>query len=164
MAAGAAAVSAAAGGALPGGVSNNASLRLPQMPNTNPLLTAAAKAAAASGGINLPLPWPQNMRPKEAMPISPPLTPLPATMRFPTMPMLGPMTPYHQLILAAQYQQQQQQQILQHPRPQIASQDFFETMQRFIQLRNAGTLSNDNAPTAPPTGNLKGPSTPTSEA
>jgi len=72
------------------------------------------------------------------------------------MPMLGPMTPYHQLILAAQYQQQQQQ-ILQHPRPQIASQDFFETMQRFIQLRNAGTLSND-AP-AP----LK-PSTPTSEA
>merc|ERR1712008_477462 len=44
-------------------------------------LTAAAKAAAASGGINLPLPWPQNMRPKEAMPISPPLTPLPATMR-----------------------------------------------------------------------------------
>jgi hypothetical protein len=80
------------------------------------------------------------------------------------MPMLGPMTPYHQLILAAQYQQQQQQ-ILQHPRPQIASQDFFETMQRFIQLRNAGTLSNDNAPTAPTgSGNLKGPSTPTSEA
>ena len=79
------------------------------------------------------------------------------------MPMLGPMTPYHQLILAAQYQQQQQQ-ILQHPRPQIASQDFFETMQRFIQLRNAGTLSNDNAPTAPTGGNLKGPSTPTSEA
>ena len=80
------------------------------------------------------------------------------------MPMLGPMTPYHQLILAAQYQQQQQQ-ILQHPRPQIASQDFFETMQRFIQLRNAGTLSNDNnAPTAPTVGNLKGPSTPTSEA
>ena len=78
------------------------------------------------------------------------------------MPMLGPMTPYHQLILAAQYQQQQQQQILQHPRPQIASQDFFETMQRFIQLRNAGTLSNDNAP-APTGGNLK-PSTPTSEA
>lgn len=78
------------------------------------------------------------------------------------MPMLGPMTPYHQLILAAQYQQQQQQ-ILQHPRPQIASQDFFETMQRFIQLRNAGTLSNDNAP-APTGGNLKGPSTPTSEA
>ena len=82
MAAGAAAASAAAGGALPGGASNNASLRLPQMPNTNPLLTAAAKAAAASGGINLPLPWPQNMRPKEAMPISPPLTPLPATMRY----------------------------------------------------------------------------------
>ena len=80
MAAGAAA--ALAGGALPGGASNNASLRLPQMPNTNPLLTAAAKAAAASGGINLPLPWPQNMRPKEAMPISPPLTPLPATMRY----------------------------------------------------------------------------------
>ena len=80
MAAGAAAASAA--GTLPGGASNNASLRLPQMPNTNPLLTAAAKAAAASGGINLPLPWPQNMRPKEAMPISPPLTPLPATMRY----------------------------------------------------------------------------------
>ena len=78
MAAGA----ASAAGTLPGGASNNASLRLPQMPNTNPLLTAAAKAAAASGGINLPLPWPQNMRPKEAMPISPPLTPLPATMRY----------------------------------------------------------------------------------
>ena len=78
MAAGA----AAAAGTLPGGASNNGSLRLPQMPNTNPLLTAAAKAAAASGGINLPLPWPQNMRPKEAMPISPPLTPLPATMRY----------------------------------------------------------------------------------
>ena len=81
-AANAAAMAAGAGGALPGGASNNASLRLPQMPNTNPLLTAAAKAAAASGGINLPLPWPQNMRPKEAMPISPPLTPLPATMRY----------------------------------------------------------------------------------
>ena len=78
----AAAMAAGVGGALPGGASNNASLRLPQMPNTNPLLTAAAKAAAASGGINLPLPWPQNMRPKEAMPISPPLTPLPATMRY----------------------------------------------------------------------------------
>ena len=81
-AANAAAMASAAGGTLPGGASNNASLRLPQMPNTNPLLTAAAKAAAASGGINLPLPWPQNMRPKEAMPISPPLTPLPATMRY----------------------------------------------------------------------------------
>ena len=81
-AANAAAMAAGAGGTLPGGASNNASLRLPQMPNTNPLLTAAAKAAAASGGINLPLPWPQNMRPKEAMPISPPLTPLPATMRY----------------------------------------------------------------------------------
>ena len=72
------------------------------------------------------------------------------------MPMLGPMTPYHQLILAAQYQQQQQQ-ILQHPRPPMASQDIFEAMQRFIQLRNAGALSNDAA------GNLQ-PPTPTTEA
>ena len=75
------------------------------------------------------------------------------------MPMLGPMTPYHQLILAAQYQQQQQQQqILQPPRPQMASQEFFEAMQRFIQLRNAGALSNDI------TANLPQPPTPTSEA
>ena len=71
--------------------------------------------------------------------------------------MLGPMTPYHQLILAAQYQQQQQQ-ILQHPRPPMASQDIFEAMQRFIQLRNAGALSNDAA------GNLQPPTTPTTEA
>jgi hypothetical protein len=79
MAAGAAAAGVCTSASAMPSNHNNASLRQPQMPNSNPLLTVAAEAAKAAGGLNLP--WPQNMRPKEAMPISPPLTPLPATMR-----------------------------------------------------------------------------------
>lgn len=63
---------------------------------------------------------------KKDLPLSPPLTPLPANLRFPH---LGPMmNPYHHLLLAAQYQQQLM------PRP--PQELMVEQLQRLFQLRN----------------------------
>ena len=137
MAPGAAAVAAAAASAAASNspasmatmasmASNSTALRA-----NNPLINEASLNKAA-------LPW-QSLRPhggqpgKETMPLSPPLTPLPPNLRFPHMPILGPMAPYNPFLLAAQYQQQQQ--ILSRP-PQGPQNDFMEQIQRLIQLRN----------------------------
>lgn len=72
---------------------------------------------------------------KEPMPLSPPLTPLPANLRFPHLgPQIHGLNPYHHILLAAQYQQQ-----MALPRPQLPtgqSQEIMEQLQRLIQLRN----------------------------
>ena len=101
---------------------------------------------------------PQQQQPlKDTMPLSPPLTPLPASIgRFPQMPMLGAhnmLGPYHHLLLAAQYGQAAQNPFL--PRPPLMpnangqlSLEFMEQLQRLIQLRNLGSngsnVSNSN--------------------
>ena len=97
---------------------------------------------------------PQQQQPlKDTMPLSPPLTPLPASIgRFPQMPMLGAhnmLGPYHHLLLAAQYGQAAQNPFL--PRPPLMpnangqlSLEFMEQLQRLIQLRNLGSSNNGN--------------------